>query len=371
MEIPEDTGDWVKTYCKNVDICSEEHLRACLAEFARHRRSKDKFSSFFDQGDEQIVEGARRLLESGNLHLSPLRYFYRIEPSNGKVRRIGCSSPTQQYLDYVAVGALKPLFDAKTGYHQCASVQGKGQRHARHYLKKWIQSERGARWYVKTDIRKFYPSVDREVLMSMLCRDVRNEKLLWLVERLVMNHDSGLNIGSFLSQHLANYYLSGVYREAEGAKRERRRRDGTVVETRLCDHVLAYMDDWCFIGPDKSNLKSLVRKVEREMSGRLHLEVKPWKVCSVDDEPLDMCGYVFRRDRVTVRPGTFLRARRAFLRAGRAEEITPMAAGRCISYYGTLKHADCLRFRRENDVDGIARRCKEIISENERRKATQ
>jgi len=353
----------MKTYCKGVSITSEEHLRRAYDEFARGgNRNRPEFAGFFALPPEEVFARTRRMVESRELDLAPISYFTRVEPTNGKERLIGRASAMQQFLDYVCVTALEPLIRAKVGYHQCASIRGKGQRHARKYVERWARDPRN-RYYVKLDVVKYYPSVDRGVLFSMLERDVRNPDLVWLVEALVGTHRVGLSIGSYLSQYLANYYLSGAYAYACGLDRTRRGRRGRPDRReRLCDHVLTYMDDWLVVGHDKSALKMAVRRIAKYLRDNLHLTIKPWKVCRIDSEPIDVCGFVFRRDRTTIRPGIFRRARRAVIRARRTRGMTPHVAARIVSYWGYFKATDCRRFRDRHSLGALVAECRRVIS---------
>ena len=359
-------GGNVKTYCKGVNITSQEHLEYAYAEFSRGNRTRKEFRDFFRIDPNDLFDWVRGMVEGRRLELPPITYFERTEPTNGKTRTIGRASAKQQFLDYVCVTALHDLFEAKVGYHQCASVRGKGQKHARRYIQRWVRDPK-SRYYVKLDINKYYPNVDRAVLFAMLERDVRNPDLVWLIEALIQTHRVGLNIGSYLSQYLANYYLSGAYAYAYGLSRTRKGRRGRAdVRESLCDHVLTYMDDWLVMGHDKANLKSAVRKIIKYLKDVLHVTVKPWKVCRIDCEPVDMCGFVFRRDRTTIRAGIFRRARRAVLRANRKRGMTPHIAARIVSYWGYFKVTACRRFRDETKLGALVAECRRVISASAR-----
>ena len=351
----------MKTYCKNVDICSDEHLAAAYDDFARRHRRRPEFAPFFDMEPSEVFARVRGMVGARTLDVEPIAYFWRTEPTNGKKRLIGREGPMQQFLDHICVMAMQELFDAKVMFHQCASVPGKGQKHAKKYLERWVRDPR-QKYYVKLDVKKYYPSVKRAVLFSMLERDVANPDLVWLVEALVSTHRSGINIGSYLSQFLANYYLSGALRYACEARRTRKGRDGSEKPEKLVDHVLTYMDDWYLSGHDKANLKAAVRKVVGYMKNVLGLTVKEWKLCVIDVEPVDMVGFVFWRFKTVIRAGIFKRARRAIMRANRARCITPHMAARVIAYWGFFKVTATRRFRDRHNLGALVVECCRVIS---------
>lgn len=355
----------MKSYCKHIDITDCDFCLFAVREFLRGKRNRHDVSELLIRygGEEGLASFIAANIRDRTVSVAPIQYFNRIEPISGKHRVIGRESALHQCYDYVAVFGLMELFDAKIGHYQTASLPGKGQIFAKKAIEKWIR-ERQARYFVKLDIRKYYPSMSQEVLRSMLAKDVRNDALLYLTFYLLDQFPQGINIGSFLSQYLANYYASKAYHFAQERLRKERKskRTGEVTSRRLIDHCLFYMDDILLMGHDKSDLKMAVRMLSRYMSKALRVELKPWKICVVDKEPIDMVGYVFYSYKTTIRPGIFVRAMRAFRKAGKTERISLRLAYRCISYYGYFKHSDSRQVIEKYHIDRIVRECRDVVS---------
>ena len=355
----------MKSYCKHIDITDCDFCLFAVREFLRGKRNRHDVSELLIRygGEEGLASFIAANIRDRTVSVAPIQYFNRIEPISGKHRVIGRESALHQCYDYVAVFGLMELFDAKIGHYQTASLPGKGQIFAKKAIEKWIR-ERQARYFVKLDIRKYYPSMSQEVLRSMLAKDVRNDALLYLTFYLLDQFPQGINIGSFLSQYLANYYASKAYHFAQERLRKERKskRTGEVTSRRLIDHCLFYMDDILLMGHDKSDLKMAVRTLSRYMSKALRVELKPWKICVVDKEPIDMVGYVFYSYKTTIRPGIFVRAMRAFRKAGKTERISLRLAYRCISYYGYFKHSDSRQVIEKYHIDRIVRECRDVVS---------
>lgn len=355
----------MKSYCKHIDITDCDFCLFAVREFLRGKRNRHDVSELLIRygGEEGLASFIAANIRDRTVSVAPIQYFNRIEPISGKHRVIGRESALHQCYDYVAVFGLMELFDAKIGHYQTASLPGKGQIFAKKAIEKWIR-ERQARYFVKLDIRKYYPSMSQEVLRSMLAKDVRNDALLYLTFYLLDQFPQGINIGSFLSQYLANYYASKAYHFAQERLRKERKskRTGEVTSRRLIDYCLFYMDDILLMGHDKSDLKMAVRMLSRYMSKALRVELKPWKICVVDKEPIDMVGYVFYSYKTTIRPGIFVRAMRAFRKAGKTERISLRLAYRCISYYGYFKHSDSRQVIEKYHIDRIVRECRDVVS---------
>ena len=232
-------------------------VRRAIDHYLKGKRSRRDVTRFLETHPDldRLAERIADEIREGRYLDTRITYFNRVEPISGKHRVIGRESVRHQIYDHVAVMALQPLFDAKVGRWQTASIPNRGTIDARRAIKRWTR-ERSSKWFVKLDVRKYYPSIDRPTLKAMLTRDVGDPILLRLVFHLIDRYqgDNGLNIGSYLSQWLANYYLSHAYHwiESPAMTIERTsRRTGEITRRRLITHQLRYMDDLLLIGTSK------------------------------------------------------------------------------------------------------------------------
>lgn len=359
---------FMKTYCKHTRVADPRFVRESIDHYLRGKRSRRDVGAWLDHHPDldRVAEAIASEIRTGRFCDTTIRYFNRTEPISGKHRVIGRESVHHQILDHVAIDAMRPMLDAKIGRWQTASVEGRGTIDARKAIKRWTR-QRSSRWFVKLDVRKCYPSIDRTILKRLLARDVGDGTLLRLAYHLIDRYagTQGLNIGSYASQWLANYYLSYAYHFAtERLAKLRRRRDGTVVRHRLVTHVLFYMDDVLLIGRGKADLRMAARMLSAYLRRFLNLDVHPeWNAKRLALEPIDMVGFTFRpHGRVNIRHGVFLRARRNFRRARRMESIPVWLARRLASYYGYFKWSDSITYRRRNGIDKTMRRARKVLA---------
>lgn len=369
----------IKRYCRDVDITNIEFIKeSCYAYFEGKwgRRDVQRFIKSFKEKEceampvtvGRIARHIKCSLITKRLNLKPIRYFDKIDGMSGKERIIGVQSPLHQIYDYIAVRAMKPMLDAKIGVFQCASLPGKGQSYGKKYIERWIKDKKTS-YFVKGDIKKCFPSTSIPRLMELLNRDIKNESITWLLSKLLSMFKSGLSIGSYLSQYLCNYFLSYAYHYAsEKLFKTRKKRAGEVVRVRLINHVLFYMDDFLLTGSSKKDLKKAMCMTIKYLSNFLELTVKPgWKISKVSDtEPIDMMGFVFRRDRTTIRARIFLKTRRYFYKARKRLKlglgIPIKLAYQIVSAYGWYKNTDSYKARMKLKINYIVNLCKVTIS---------
>lgn len=144
----------------------------------------------------------------------------------------------------------------------------------------------GTQYCLKFDIRKFYPSIDHDVMKTLLRRKFKDADLLWLLDEII-DSAPGLPIGNYLSQYLANFYLSYF--------------DHWIKEQKRIRYYYRYADDIVILYSDKIRLHELLCDIKTYLDD-LKLEVKhTHQIFPVDARGIDFVGYVFRHTHVRIR----------------------------------------------------------------------
>ena len=333
-------------------IASECHKIACDI----NRRNE------FDALIRMIAEDIYDEIKNECIYLRPIRYQKRIDKSNHKLREIGISSIKQQVYDYIMVNACKEMFMAKIGMFQCSSIKGRGQIYGKKAIERWIRNDKkNTKYAYKCDIKSFYPSVDHNVLKSMLSRDIKNNEVLYVLFYLIDTYKSGLCIGSYLSQFLANYYLSYAYHFMSEQTYEIKRNGKKV---NYISHILFYMDDIIVFSSNKRNLRKAVSMMHAYCNESLKLKIKDDdRLFQVkDDVCIDMMGFKIYLDHTTIRKRIWSRIFRFLITyKDKRKQISIKSARAFASYYGWIKNTDHSRILKRFKVDMILNICKGVI----------
>lgn len=341
---------WINLYITGTEHRNRQGVKRLLAKY----------------GDVHgvAVEVAERI-KARNLNLPPIQYRNRVDKSSGKLRRLGIESAIQQCMNYVAVYALMPMLKAKVGPFQCASIPGRGQIYGKEVLEKWIRKDpKGTKYYDKMDVRHCFESISCRTVRKLLERDIhKNPTLVWFVVTLISTYEEGLSIGSFLSQWLCNYVMSYAYHyAAEMLYKERRGK-----RQNLVTHILMFMDDIIIFSSSKRDLKLASKALTEYMLKYLGLHIKPnHNIKTTAKEPPDMMGFVVSKECTTIRARTFVRARRALIRAWRRMQaglcIYIQNARRIISYKGYFKHTNSQDVAKALHLKEVSRVARKTIS---------
>ena len=124
-------------------------------------------------------------------------------------------------------------------------------------------------------------------LRILLRKKIKCKDTLDLIDEIIDSAE-GVPIGNYLSQYMANLYLSYF--------------DHWIKEDLNVKYYFRYADDMVFLHPNKSELWDIYNKVDEYLRENLNLQIKDnYQVFPVDIRGLDFVGYIFRHDYVLIR----------------------------------------------------------------------
>jgi retron-type reverse transcriptase len=178
---------------------------------------------------------------------------------------------------------------------------------------------------LKCDIRKFFASVDHDILFRLLKKKIQDERVLNLLAHVIasfhMEHGKGIPLGNLTSQLFANIYLHEL--------------DWYVKQTLGVQHYIRYCDDFVIVCASRSRAFHLAKQIDIFLKNQLQMELHPNKV-SVKTwrQGIDFLGYVLLPQATVLRTKTAKR----ILRKVTPENLT--------SYLGVCEHANTFEFQK-------------------------
>lgn len=384
----------IKKYCKTIDITDRTLISKatykCLSNKYKRNDTLNLFSDISGLSKNQIyyiykhygkktlfpivevlIDIIQTELLKKDIHFIPIWYKDKVDPSSGKIRHIGIQNVKQQIYDYIAIEGLKPFF-CRIGVHQYASIKGRGQIAGARQISRWMRNK-SLKYYAKLDIKKCYPSIPQDKLMQFLSKHIKNNMLLWLIQKLIETFDEGgLSIGSYLSQFLCNLYLSQLYHNIGHYHKIRKHKNGTIENVRLVSHRLFYMDDILFLGTSLKNIQQAIKYIIKD-AAEIGLKIKEtwftrkisWKDRKHETDFIDMMGIRIYRTHLTIRKRVFKRIRRVCIRLYRFwklhQKIPIHLARKAISYYGLIKNTNSYKIKKKYHVNKIIQLSKGVI----------
>lgn len=63
------------------------------------------------------------------------------------------------------------------------------------------------KYYLKLDIKQYFPSIPQEKVIEKLAKQIKDEKAIKLMEMILYASEAGIPLGYYISQWIANFYL--------------------------------------------------------------------------------------------------------------------------------------------------------------------
>jgi len=181
-------------------------------------------------------------------------------------KRIIQAAPFRDRVVHQAIHEMiEPLFEPTFYYHSYACRPGRGTYATIQELQKWLKTKPHEH-YLKMDVSKFFPSIDRNILFAQIKQKVADERLLKLIYRLLMDAPGtkGLPIGNLTSQLFANVYLSPL--------------DHFIKKNLKAPYYIRYMDDIVILAASRNEVKEYQKQIEKFGHEKLDLKFAPHKI---------------------------------------------------------------------------------------------
>ena len=326
-------------------IAGLENLLASTTAAAAGKRNRPDVAAFNLNLEWELL-ALHRELSSGTYAPGPYRTFLIREP---KPREISAAPFRDRVVHHALTRVLEPIFERRFSPHSFACRKGLGTHAA---LQSAVDAARRCPFALKCDVRKYFASIDRAILLAQLARTVKCRPTLELAASIVNGFASppppavryfpgdtlftpferprGLPLGNQTSQFFANLYLNAL--------------DHFVVETLRPDTYVRYVDDFVLFGRSKSELAAMCEPIERALeSVRLELHPGKSRIYRVEDG-LTFLGWRIFPDHTRVVRSNVVRFRRRLraLQRGHAAGTIPWDDVNCRvqSWLGHVSHGN-------------------------------
>ena len=280
------------------DICQFEELYQSHLEARKGKRYRNDVMLFSDDLESNLIQVQNELIWQ-TYKIGKYRPFYVREP---KLRLVMALQYRDRVVQWDIYKHLYPFYDKMFIEDSYACRRGKGTHKAADKLQYWLRQidrKPGKWYYLKLDISKYFYRVDHVVLMDILKRRIKDEKLLWLLDTIINSEDTrfglpagmnpdectedmwlydvGMPIGNLTSQLFANIYLNEL--------------------DQLCKHDLhihyyiRYMDDVIILSESKEELGHIKAVIEDFLHDVLHLDLNNKTAIRPVCTGIDFVGY--------------------------------------------------------------------------------
>lgn len=301
-----------------------EALLSTWQRFLRRKRHKKDVITFEAKLSENILGLYLSLKNKTYIH-GPYSAFNISDP---KPRNIHKATVRDRLLHHFLYRELYPYFDGRFIYDSYSCRKYKGTHRAldrfKFFAGKVSKNNTRTCYVLKCDIRKFFASIDQEILMKILGRHIIDPDFLWLIRQVISSFHTtktgvGLPLGNLTSQLLVNVYMHEF---------------DMFIKQELCvKYYIRYADDFAILSDDISYLQNLIPKIEAFLLDRLHLSLHSDKVyIATYASGVDFLGWIHFPYHRQIRTSTKRKIIKNVARYSKPESV--------LSYRGLLDHGD-------------------------------
>lgn len=266
----------MKTF-KNLyqNLCSYENLYLAFKK-ARKRKTLKPYVIKFEKDLKNNLLQLRMELLFHSYKPMPLKTFILRDP---KTRKISRSEFRDRVIHHALCNIIEPILAKKFIHDSYANQKGKGTLAAikkfEHYKIKvsrgrtLLKDGRNIKGFVlKADVRQFFDTVNYQILINIIKRNIKDEKVIWLINVILNNHKTnnsgiGMPLGNLTSQFFANVYLNEL--------------DYFVKQNLRARYYIRYVDDFVIMHRSSDVLEHYKGKIDKFLHENLSLQLHPEK----------------------------------------------------------------------------------------------
>jgi retron-type reverse transcriptase len=305
---------------KYEDLVSIDNLLLAWQEFVKGKRNKPDVQEFQLRLMDNILSLHKDLINFNYKHGA----YKQFKINDPKPRDIHKACVRDRLLHHAIYRILYPFFDKKFIADSFSCQKNKGTHRALDRFRKfgYIVSQNNTKtcWILKCDIRKFFASVDQNILINILEENIQDKNIITLLRKIIFSFEKGLPLGNLTSQLFANVYLNEFDQFAKHKLKAK--------------YYIRYADDFVIFSQDKKYLESLIPQMQNFLQSELKLAMHPDKVfIKTLASGMDFLGWVHFFDHRILRTATKRRMFRKLRNNPGKETLN--------SYLGMLGHGNC------------------------------
>lgn len=246
-------------------------------------------------------------------------------------------------IQHAIMNVIEPIWDGLMIHDSYSCRAGKGIHAASKQTSEFIRKINPG-YCLKMDIRKFYPSMNHDIMFDIVQQKIKCQDTLDLFEDVIYSMPDGKNIpiGNYTSQWLGNLYMNEV--------------DMFVKHNLHFKHYIRYCDDFIFMHKDKSYLHEIKGKVTDFINNNLDMSLSKDDIFPIS-HGIDFVGYRHFPKYILVRKSTAKRVKQRLqklpTKLSNGEITTDQYRSTIASTLGWLQWANSYNLRQDLDIDNM------------------
>jgi len=256
----------IKMYNK---LCSFQNILLAYTK-AKKGKTKKRYVKRFEDDVINKIKLLKEELKFFTYTPHRLKVFILRDP---KTRKISKSAFRDRVVHHALCNLIVPIFEKSFIYDSHANQIEKGTHKALErfdkFKRKVSKNNTKECFVLKADIKHYFENVDHEILLDIISKKIKDEKVFWLIKKILTNlpankfkrgHISkGMPLGNLTSQFFANVYLNEL--------------DYFVKHKLKAKYYIRYVDDFVILHSSKKQLENWKGQINNFLRLKLKIEL--------------------------------------------------------------------------------------------------
>lgn len=310
-------------------IISIENLLEAWIEFSADKDKREDVAEFRLRLMKHLLQLHKDLKNRTFVH-GPYMPFKINDP---KPRNIHKATVKDRILHRALYRKLYPFFDRTfiSDSYSCRIDKGTHRAFKKfsEFARQMSRNHTKTVWVLKCDIRKFFASVDHQILSDILNSYIPDQDIIHLLNQIIgsfhsSNPNIGMPLGNLTSQLFANIYMNKF--------------DQFIKHRIKAKYYIRYADDFVILNTNRKLLLSIITDIGKFLKESLHLSLHPNKTfLKTFASGVDFLGWTHFPDHRVLRTTTRRRMMNKCNDEPKFETVS--------SYLGMLRHGNAYNYR--------------------------
>lgn len=282
-------------------ILEINNMYEAMLNASRNKRNRKEVARFQRSANSEINA---LILEVQAQIYKPLPYhtFFVYQP---KKREIAAPSFRDVVLQHAIYQVLYPLFDKTFCPASHGLRKNRGAHSAVEYLQRQMRKSHKERYFLQMDIRKFYASINLQILAEFLREKTKEKEVVNLCMLFVNQEGIGIPMGNLLSQLFGLIYLNAL--------------DNFIKRDLKVKKYVRYCDDFVLLDLSKEEVENLKEKITIFLRETLALSLSKAHFAKIKSG-INFVGFRVWQSHKLVRKHTMFKFKK-YCKAGRLDSV--------------------------------------------------
>ena len=274
-------------------IADPDNIYKAYTKARKGKRWQDTVKRFEHSLDSNI-EAIYSALTDKTFTTSPYTRRRIYEPKERIIYKLPFNQ--DRIVQHALMNILEPVWDALMIHDSYSCRKGKGIHAGSRRTMDFIRKVGKRGYCLKMDVRKFYPSINHDIMYDIVKHKIKCKNTLWLLKDIIYSFKGGYNIpiGNYTSQWFGNLYMNEL--------------DQFMKHGHQVKYYVRYCDDVVILHEDKNSLHEIAEISTDFISDRLDMS---WGKCDIFpiSQGIDFLGYRHFPEKILLRRSTAKRVK--------------------------------------------------------------